>query len=205
MNCVLPAIAVVSCLVVFSAPPAHADSVLEIAPMQATSVGFEKPDDVSASKILLGLCNRSWMPGDSATFDVPLIEFDLTEVAPDSKVSKAILRLVPYGIGSTESRPVIRLHPIQTEWSEQNATWNTKPAWDENFLEIEIPQQPNEWNPWEIDITPLVRKWLSGSMANHGLAIVAESTRGDLHNFAFFGRSNTDGRAPKLLITLDKD
>ncbi len=103
-------------------------------------------------------------------------------------------------------RPVLRVYPITTEWFANTTTWSTKPAWDESFSEIEVPAQPNDtWDPLEIDVTPLVQKWVDGGMENHGLAIVAESTRGDSHNFAFYDRTAGLGRAPVLAITFDQN
>lgn len=186
---------------------AQAQTSEEVPCRQAVSVSMAKPDEVYPSKPLLGLTNRSWIKASSEYCDnvVPLIEFDLSAIPLKSQIASAVLRLSFYGRGGTEMRPVIRVYPITTEWFANEATWNSKPSWDENS-EIEVPSQPNDtWDPWEIDVTSLVRKWINGEMENHGLAIVADSTNGDCHNFAFYDRTAGSGRAPVLKITFDQN
>jgi hypothetical protein len=69
---------------------------------------------------------------------------------------------------------------------------------------VDVPPQAND-NPefWEIDITPLVRKWVNGDMENHGLVIVADSKPGDFHNFTFHGPAADHALAPVLTISFD--
>jgi len=180
----------------------------EVPCRQAVSISLAKPDLVASRSSLLMLSNRSWMKPDSPDLDqnVPLFEFDLSAIPPKSKVDSAVLKLMFYGRGQTSMRPVFRVYPITTEWFENTVTWNTKPVWDENFTEIEVPAQPNDsWDPWKIDVTPLVQKWVDGEIENHGLAIVADSTKGDCHNFAFYACTAGSGRAPVLEITLSEN
>jgi hypothetical protein len=179
----------------------------EVPCRQAVSISLAKPDVVTPAKPLLGLNNHSWMKEGSEYWDqcVPLLEFDLSSIPPKSQIASAVLKLTFYGRGQTEMRPVIRIHPITAAWDANLVTWNDKPAWDENS-EIEVPSRPNDtWDPWEIDVTPLVQKWVDGGMENHGLAIVADSTNGDCHNFAFYDPTAGSGRAPVLKITFDQN
>jgi len=187
---------------------AQEQASMEVPCRQATSVSMGKPDAVSPGGPLLMLNNRSWMKEGSEYWDtcVPLLEFDLSAIPPKSKVVSAVLRLAVYGRGQTETRPVIKVYPISADWSAKVVTWNDKPSWDENFAEIEVPSQPgNTMDPWKINVTPLIQKWIDGDIENHGLAIVADSTKGDCHNFAFYGCTAGSGRAPVLEITLSEN
>jgi len=197
-------IAVSAALLVVSLGFAQMQTPADAPCLQATSVSLAKADAIAPQKPLLGLNNRSWIKEGSDGWDqcVPLIEFDLSSIPPKSRIASAVLKLSFYGRGKTEMRPTIKIYPITAGWSSKETRWDNKPSWDENFTEIEVPPQPNSSaDSWEIDVTPLVQKWVDGDIENHGLAIVADSTKGDCHNFAFYDLSAGPGRAPTLKIT----
>jgi hypothetical protein len=172
---------------------------------QATTLSMLAPDSVPKLGSLLLLRNLSWSAEFFQYVMVPALEFDLSSVPKNAVIESAVLKLSFYGRGTSPMRPTVRIYPITTKWSAASATWNTKPSWNENFAEIEVPPQPNDDSTqWEMDITPLVRKWVNGDMENHGMAIVSDSIKGDCYNFAFYGPAAGDGHAPVLTMTFAK-
>lgn len=183
---------------------AQSQTIKDLPCRQATTFSMLEPDKTPQEGALLVLRNISWAKGCQEYVFVPALEFDLSSISKGTRISSAVLKLTLYGRGRSLMRPVIRVFPITAEWLESTATWNTKPPWDESFTELEVPSLPNDtWSPWEIDVTPLVKKWVNGEMENHGLAIVADSTEGDVHNFAFYGPTSGLGRSPTITVTFD--
>lgn len=186
---------------------AEGEETVEFPCTQATTLSMLDPDVVPNKWALLGLRNLSWSSTDAQHVLVPALEFaDVSSIPETARVTSAVLKLTFYGRGSSPMKPGIRVYPITSEWVADTATWNDKPSWNEDFTEVEIPPEPNvETDIWEIDITPLVQKWVKGEIKNHGLVIVADSRHGDLHNFAFFGGAfpSSDPRAPLLTISFD--
>lgn len=164
------------------------------------------PDTVPNKGRLLSLRNLSWSAEFASYVFVPALEFDLASIPKTAGIESAVLKLFFYGRGSFPTRPPVRIFPITTEWSANSATWNDKPSWDENSTDVEVPPQPNDDSvSWEMDVTPLVRKWVGGEMENHGLVIVSDPIKGDLYNFTFHGPMAGNGLAPVLTITFDRN
>jgi len=164
------------------------------------------PDSVPREGNLLSLRSLSWSAEFSAYVLVSALEFDLASIPKTTGIESAVLKLSFFGHGSSPTRPQVRIYPITVAWSANSATWNTKPSWDENSTDVEVPPQPNDDSElWEMDITPLVRKWVNGKMKNHGLAIVSNPANGDFYNFIFHGPVAGNGLAPVLTITFDKN
>jgi len=173
---------------------------------QATTLSMLTPDSVPRDGNLLSLRNLSWSAEFSAYVLVPVLEFDLSSVPKTAGIESAVLKLSFFGRGSSPMRPAIWIYPITSEWSAKSATWKDRPVWDENFADVEAPPQENDDSAfWEMDITPLVRKWVGGDMENHGLAIVADPVRGDFHNFTFYGTLAGNDLSPVLTITFDRN
>lgn len=75
--------------------------------------------------------------------------------------------------------------PIETEillpddsWEEQELTWNNKPSLYSSGLSLTLEATPGAQ---KIDLTPLVKQWLEGTIENKGLAFY--------HNLESFSRT----------------
>ena len=128
--------------------------------------------------------NLSWIsdnPKLSQVVRVPLIHFDLSDLSNGANIKSAKLRLRIFDPEHANlARSAVRICPIMEEWDAASVTWDTRPKWDEEFSDCgcdpEDVQPDQEYE--EFDVTPLVRKWLDGSLENHGLVILAEPEMG---------------------------
>ena len=151
-----------------------------------------------------------WHPsgGEKRTY----LAFDLSGVDP-AQLGRATLRLFHYhtGGGNALTLGVVR---VTGSWTEGTGTY--KPSTPAGPGEISWVNQPSfdprpvaQFHPgpgvdkWvEVDITPLVRTWLSGT-PNHGLMIKAEGalTRGTPHTeYGFYSREADAYKRPALLL-----
>jgi hypothetical protein len=135
-------------------------------------------------------------PG-STTF----IQFNLSELPAGSSVNKATLRLYVDGVLISGSFDVF---PVDGAWSENKLTYNTPPpslgssATGNNPIAI-TSSSLNQF--FLIDITPLVQGWVSGTIANNGVALVLTTTSG---LFSFDSKESLlTGNGPELEIVLN--
>jgi hypothetical protein len=94
----------------------------------------------------------------------------------------------------------VRAHRITKDWDEITATWTT---FTHSGNETNYDPAVVAWfNPVDtgfrtIDVTPLVKSWLSGAVPNHGLLL--EEDPGKLHNY-HASESNSPEHRPSLYI-----
>jgi RHS repeat-associated protein len=143
-----------------------------------------------------------------------LVRFDLGDIPADSQIASATLSLWrnEQAVGSV----YIDASPAGREWRESTtsdcdadgATWTeafgdvpwTNPGGDihDGGTTTSIP--PNAPPGWQdFDISELVKDWLAGRRANHGVRIVKEG--GDLVRFASDDDPYSPALRPKLVIT----
>jgi hypothetical protein len=123
-----------------------------------------------------------------------LVRFDLDglDLPPDAPIEKATVSFFVWDPSSQGSAKVCAFG-LKTPWYEASATWQ-RPGADASWKggrtfafgadttepvdHVVVP--PNAGSDtvdppleYQLDVTPLVRKWISGEMPNHGLAIAS--------------------------------
>jgi hypothetical protein len=100
----------------------------------------------------------------------------LPAIPPGSSIEKAILRL---WVGAISGTGTLSVAAVLEPWDEATVTFADAPAL-ESFTTV--PVGPSHAQHYvSVDITELVRRWVSGALDNHGLAVaVAEDGRVDL-------------------------
>ncbi|MFH0879995.1 MAG: DNRLRE domain-containing protein [Lentisphaerota bacterium] len=141
------------------------------------------------------------------------LAFDLSGVSA-ARVGKATLRLFHYHTGGGNAL-ALGVYRVTSSWTEGTGTY--KPSTPAKPGEISWVNQPSfdprpvaQFHPgpgvdkWvEVDVTPLVRAWLSGT-PNHGLMIKAEGalTRNTPHaEYGFYSREAAAEKRPVLVLS----
>lgn len=147
--------------------------------------------------------------GEKRTF----LAFDLSGVSPSS-VGRATLRLFHYHTGGSNAL-ALGVYRVTSPWVEGRGTY--KPATLAAPDEISWVHQPavdsqrvaqfhpgSEVNRWvEVDVTPLVQAWLSGT-PNHGLMIKAEGNltgATPTAQYGFYSREANPDQRPVLVVS----
>lgn len=117
------------------------------------------------------------------------MKFDLTGIG---NVAKATLYLALhkfYGLNSD----LHRMHLVNSDWNEKTLTWNTQPQYEAT----EFFAFPNEYFGqmnvvFPIDITDLVKSWVSGVTPNCGVMVESDGNTGYSHFFSkdFYQEAN---------------
>ncbi len=162
---------------------------------QWTTIRQDRPDDVGEAKNALDARNllQAGNPKSNLVLSIPLIQFDVSEFSKDSQIQSAKLRLRVYDPdGHRGERPSFRIFPVTSAWESSSVTWNTRPQWDETFAECLFDPKEQDGEYEEFDVTPLVKKWIDGSLENHGMAIVAESEKGNWTQILYHPRATLE-------------
>jgi hypothetical protein len=115
--------------------------------------------------------------GLSHTFETYL-KFTLPSISA-SRVLNAYLR-VNYafdfgGFGEPSTEPAeLACHRVLSAWSESSVTWNTRPTVAPAFA---VVAPIDDLGYVTCDVTQLVKDWLSGAAANHGIALTNSTPR----------------------------
>ena len=130
-----------------------------------------------------------------------LIQFDLTGIPADATITEATLYL--YHKGTNEDltgENTISAHQITENWTAGTATWNNKPAIEEDSEDTEIVTgNIYQWQDW--DLTELTQKWIEGSQPNYGICLKQASETPQV-NCPYFddASSETSDQRPKIYI-----
>ncbi|NCC23984.1 MAG: DNRLRE domain-containing protein [Deltaproteobacteria bacterium] len=162
-----------------------------------------------------GALGAGWHPtgGEKRAY----LRFDLSGVDP-AKVSQATLRLYHYHTGGSDAL-TLGVYRVTSPWTEGIGTYSLKPAAQPG--EIAWVNQPSfDSNPmvqfhpgmeigkWlQIDVTPLVVEWLSGT-PNYGLMIkaIGPLTGTTSHSeYGFSSREDVEGRVPVMVLASVSD
>jgi uncharacterized repeat protein (TIGR01451 family) len=101
-----------------------------------------------------------------------VMHFDLQEIPPGAVVTNATLRLSVDE--RDDSGQPVRVHHITTSWAENGVTWLNR-ANSYAPAVVHGSFTPAATGPISADVTGLVRSWLSGTLPNHGLMLIATS------------------------------
>lgn len=158
--------------------PRARGSGLFLVPVQDAWIDEAEPDANHGSDRLLRLS------GASGKRRRILIQFDLGAIPADSPVARASLRLMQAG---TLSGISLGVHRIEEAWQETEVSWVQRMAghpWrtgggdftptSEHSLTLQVD------GPREIDLTGLVRTWIAGQLANHGLILEVQGGAGEV-------------------------
>jgi hypothetical protein len=123
------------------------------------------------------------------------LRFDLSSLS-DTSITSAKLRVYHSGgqdyPGSTRT---VTFYRVTASWNESSITWNNRPGYAEAVASVSTSYDFQDW--LEVDLTDLVRAWVSGGQANYGvIAIGPESIVGVLRAFA----SSESEYSPELLV-----
>jgi hypothetical protein len=176
----------------------------------------------SADSYVYAYTYRNWNKSNRGVYDVlqagwhpaggesrAYLKFDLSGVDPDS-VGKATLRLFHYHTGGSNSLPV-GIHAVNGVWQEGGGTyhsgqtekpaapgeicWIHQPSFDPRPVALVNPG-PGTNKRVEVDITPLVKAWLSGT-PNNGLMIKPEGKLSGRTPEAQYGFRSREFEAPE--------
>jgi hypothetical protein len=96
---------------------------------------------------------------------------------------------------STQKRTTT-FYRVTGNWNESGITWNNQPGYAEDVGNVSTAYDFQDW--LEVDLTDLVRAWVSGDQLNYGLvAIGLESSVGVLRAFA----SSESTLSPELRVS----
>ena len=174
---------VLLCLVSFTSTTAFSE-VLELSPTQDTYVNSRKSNSTyNSSKYIRVLeTRRSQRQG--------LMKFDLSDIAPGSKIEKAELWLyVAYNRGSG----ILTVSEILQDWDE-SVNWNNKP--EVSGLAEDSADVRRRGMYYKFDLTNLSQDWVDGVVENNGIHIGLENSA-----YIIINSENNSANRPKLKVT----
>lgn len=116
---------------------------------------------------------------------------------PVNFVESAVLQLAVIAKSGTDPSPVV-VNTVMEPYNRTTVTYNTRPAYTPTQSQVNVTTN-DLYKTVEIDITAMVNSWLSGTVANNGLAL----TNPDGTTVVQFGTDNISWEPyyPKLTIT----
>jgi hypothetical protein len=141
-----------------------------------------------------------------------LLRFDLSPIPMDATVTEARLELHARGWGGTDA--TFDLHRVLRAVDMCQATWNqarTGASWgvagcnDTSTDRSATPESSVDthgiWKWYTFDVSELVRGWVDGSVANHGV-VLRQAISWSTGQFFFSTAQDTNvGQRPKLVVT----
>jgi hypothetical protein len=141
--------------------------------------------------------------GDGVNKGRIYIQFDLSEIPTTAVVTEAELHLW-YRYTTADRATTVNAYQVTGSWAENTITWDNQPPYSSTLLQgsasIAEAATSNFVN-WDLRVA-LVKGWLDGSMANHGLVLIDadEDTLGAWKGFCS-SDIGTAAERPKLVIT----
>ncbi len=141
-----------------------------------------------------------------------LLRFDLTPIPAAAAITQARLLLYSDGWSGSEATVTMGAYAVVREAHVRQATWNEARLGDpwgepgcsqvgtDRVADPDSALTVSGTRRWyEMDVTHMVQRWVSGNLPNHGMLLQAESGSG------FFAFSSSDGfdmsRRPQLVVT----
>jgi hypothetical protein len=128
------------------------------------------------------------------------VQFNLSGIPAGATISKATLRLY---VDAVSGSGTLDLFSIASSWSESKVTYNTRPTQQSvsAIVGSSIPITSANCNQFLlVDITPLAKGWLNGTIPNNGVALALTSGSG---SFSFDSKESLlTGNGPELEIAL---
>lgn len=142
-------------------------------------------------------------PGDETSR--ALVFFDLAPIPSGSNIVNATMTLELGGRngGSPGVDLDFPIDPLQSNWGEQTVTWNNVPTVNTSHRVLgTIPQ--SGWGTLQTNLTPLIQKWLDGTVANFGARLSIPAYEGNAGKFFHWAQREFDANetwAPNLEVT----
>lgn len=116
---------------------------------------------------------------------------------PVNFVDSAVLQLAVIAKSGANPSPVV-VNTVMEPFNRTTVSYNTRPAYTPTQSQVNVTTN-DLYKTVEIDITALVNSWLSGTVANNGLAL----TNSDGTTIVQFGTDNISWEPyfPKLILT----
>ena len=128
------------------------------------------------------------------------VQFNLSGIPAGANISKATLRLYVDAVSGSGTLDVFQ---VTSSWSESKVTYNTRPTQQSASAIVgsSIPITSASCNQFLlVDITPLARGWLNGTIPNNGIALTLTSGSG---TFSLDSKESLlTGNGPDLDIAL---
>lgn len=121
----------------------------------------------------------------------PLMHFNLERIPAGSQILEASLQMNLDDADSSAVPSEITL--VEQPWNALSVTWNNRPSTRAGFFAT-APSATPGWKYW--DATEIVQAWVSGTFANHGLAIEAYSRT----DATFFSGDGEPDISPRLCV-----
>lgn len=123
-----------------------------------------------------------------------LFGFDLSSIPSASRVRSAQLELTVRS--ADDSGLPVRIHRVTAPWNEETVTWgNHGDAVDPDIVADFLPTLPHRY---AIEIGGLVGDWVTGALANQGLALIASSTNRESRYYT--KEDGNPARHPLLIV-----
>ena len=155
-----------------------------------------QPDSVEGKDALVSSLFPATNYGSSPICDVgntsvfvlrSYIQFDLSSVPENARVTDADLRLYQYNT-TGEISFTIDLYKVTSEWQEGTINWNSQPSYStEVEYSCNITAVAATWKSWDID--DLVQGWLYGTISNYGMVLI-DTDETSVNTVAYFHSSD---------------
>ena len=142
--------------------------------------------------------DQLWIANWSAmqNFHQILIKFDLSEYTGGQAISGK-LNMYQFFHAPDGSPTPSKVYAITEEWDENS--WPSTTCIAHGDIEYATPEFTSELGWYEIDITNLLNDWLSGSVTNYGLVIIADSQT----KFAEFYSNDATNTETRPFLSVD--
>jgi len=147
------------------------------------------------------LLNYTGIGNSASTIVRTYIEFDLSSIPADVRITDADLKLYQYNtIGSDNF--TIGLYKVTSNWDESTITWNLQPT---SSTDAEITSNITvgaiTWKSWDIDT--LVQGWLDGTISNYGMMLKDTDESSDNTIAYFFTSDYTTDATKRPILEID--
>jgi len=140
-----------------------------------------------------------------------LLYFDLSSLSNKTVLNATLYLYVSQYAGDPSGAAVrtdYKVSAIIDNWDPNTVTWNTMPRSTYNYEQkFEVPQV--SVFPTTIDVTDIVRQWVSGNWYNYGFILqdaYYQAQYGDYIDMTLFGALEGDSdKIPKLVIEIAED
>ena len=124
------------------------------------------------------------------------IQFNLSSIPAGATVTNATLILRLQQMNGSQTAPLaIYFDPYSAAWTEKGAggiTWNNKPAVNTTHR-VTGTFPLSGYNPLRNSVTPLVQKWLNGTIPNNGFEVSIPAWEALAHQAKYFGQWENGG------------
>lgn len=130
-----------------------------------------------------------------------LVQFNLSGIPSSTPIGQA--RLWLYLSSSREptqsTARTIATYRVASAWTESSVTWNTRPSFGSMYNWISIPHNAFGW--YSVDVTTLMREWVSGQYPNYGIWLFGDESPINQNWRGFSTREGATERRPYLTVT----